>query len=114
MEMQLREEHAVQILTCQGRIDAQVSNRVKERIQQLLDQGFTQIILDLEGVELLDSSGLGALVSCMRRAKEKDGEIKLVGLRTEVRSIFDITRVTRLFHICEYVSDALEAFQKAE
>ncbi len=111
MEMQLREEHMVQILSCQGRIDAQVSDRVKERVQELLDQGASQIILDLEGVELLDSSGLGALVSCMRKAKEKEGEIKLAGLRLEVRSIFDITRVSRLFHICEHVEEALEAFQ---
>ena len=114
MEMLLREELGIKIITCQGRIDAEVSGRVKEQIQQLLDQGATQIVLDLKGVKLLDSSGLGAFVSSLRRAKERGGEIKLAGLRTEVRSIFDITRVSRLFHICETVSEAREAFQKVK
>ena len=112
MEIQIREEGKVQILACQGRMDAQVSDLLKERILELLDKGATDLVLDLEGLEFLDSSGLGALVSCLRRIKEKKGEIKLAGLRPEVRSIFDITRVSRLFHICENVPDAVAAFRK--
>jgi len=110
MEMHLREEKFIQILTCRGRLDVQVSDRLKERIQKILEKGSARIILDLEGIELLDSSGLGALVACLRRVKEKEGEIKLAGLRPEVRSIFEITRVSRVFHICEDVSEALAAF----
>ena len=114
MEMKVQEDGKVQILACVGRMDAQVSVLLKERIQELLDTGATQLIMDLEGLEFLDSSGLGALVSCLRRVKEKKGEIKLAGLRQEVRSIFDITRVSRLFHICENVPDAVKAFKKQD
>ncbi len=110
MEIQIREEGKVQILACLGRMDAQVSGLLKGRIQELLDKGSAKLVLDLEGLEFLDSSGLGALVSCLRRVREKKGEIKLAGLRPEVRSIFDITRVSRLFHIFENVSDAVKAF----
>jgi anti-sigma B factor antagonist len=112
MEIQIREEGKVQVLACLGRMDAQVSGLLKERIQELLDKGSAKLVLDLEGLEFLDSSGLGALVSCLRRVREKKGEIKLAGLRPEVRSIFDITRVSRLFHISENVSDAVKAFGK--
>jgi anti-sigma B factor antagonist len=114
MEIQVREDGKVQILACRGRMDAQVSGFLKGRIQELLDKGATELVLDLDGLEFLDSSGLGAIVSCLRRIKEKKGEIKLAGLRPEVRSIFDITRVSRLFHICESVADAVRAFQKEE
>ena len=114
MEIQVREDGKVQILACQGRMDAQVSGLLKEHIQGLLDKGATELVLDLDGLEFLDSSGLGAIVSCLRRIKEKKGEIKLAGLRPEVRSIFDITRVSRLFHICENAADAVRAFQKEE
>jgi len=110
MEIQIREEGKVQILACLGRMDAQVSGLLKGRIQELLDKGSAKLVLDLEGLEFLDSSGLGALVSCLRRVREKKGEIKLAGLRPEVRSIFDITRVSRLFHISENVPDAVKAF----
>jgi len=110
MEMHLREEKFIQILTCRGRLDVQVSNRLKERVQEILNKGSARLIIDLDGIELLDSSGLGALVACLRRGKEQDGEIKLAGLRPEVRSIFEITRVSRVFDIYEDVSEALAAF----
>jgi anti-sigma B factor antagonist len=112
MEIQVEEHGKVRVLACKGRMDAQVSGLLKDRIQELLDTGTTRLIVDMEGLEFLDSSGLGALVSCLRRIKEKKGEIKLAGLRPEVRSIFDITRVSRLFHICETVSEAVAAFKK--
>ena len=111
MEIRIREDGKVQILACQGRMDAQVSGLLKEHIKELLDTGAKKLVLDLEGLEFLDSSGLGALVSCLRRVKEKKGEIKLAGLGPEVRSIFDITRVSRLFDICESVADAVKAFK---
>lgn len=114
MEIQVSEQEKAQVLACTGRMDAQVSGLLKERIQELLDQGATRIVMDLEGLEFLDSSGLGALVSCLRRIKEKKGEIKLAGLRPEVRSIFEITRVSRLFQICETVEEAVKAFRKKE
>lgn len=112
MEMAIREEGPVRILVLEGRLDAAVAAQVKERIQELLDEGNQHLVLDLGGVTFLDSSGLGALVSCLRRVKEKKGEIKLAALRPEVRSIFDITRVSRLFQICEEVSEAVKAFGK--
>ena len=114
MEIQVDEHGKVQVLACEGRMDAQVSGLLKDRIQELLDKGTTQLVVDMEGLEFLDSSGLGALVSCLRRVKEKKGEIKLAGLRPEVHSIFEITRVSRLFHICETVPEALKAFKKKD
>ncbi|MEW6443851.1 MAG: STAS domain-containing protein [bacterium] len=110
MEMQVRQEGALHIVSCQGRMDANVSGALKDRIQQLVDKGATRLVLDLEGVDFLDSSGLGVLVACLRRVREKQGEIKLSGLRPEVRSIFEITRVSRLFHICGDVAEAAAAF----
>ncbi len=114
MDIQVDEQGGVTILACEGRMDAQVSDLVKDRIRELLDNGATRLVVDMEGLDFLDSSGLGALVSCLRRVKEKKGEIKLAGLRPEVRSIFEITRVSRLFHICETVPDAVKAFAKKE
>ena len=114
MEIRVAEHGKVQVLACEGRMDAQVSGLLKDRIQEILDKGTTRLVVDMEGLEFLDSSGLGALVSCLRRVKEKKGEIKLAGLRPEVQSIFEITRVSRLFHICESVPDALTAFKEKD
>jgi len=112
VEIELREEGTIRVLTLRGRLDAQVSGLVKERLQALIDAGAVSLVLNLQEVDFLDSSGLGVVVAGLRRIKEKKGEIKLAGLRPEVRSIFDMTRVTRLFHICADVPAALEAFRK--
>jgi len=106
----LETEGKVRILCCQGRLDAQVSGILKENIQQLLNDGAVKLVIDLGGVDFLDSSGLGALVAGLRKAREKKAEIKLSGLRPDVRSIFDITRVSRLFHICRDAPEAVQAF----
>jgi anti-sigma B factor antagonist len=110
--MELSQEGTIHILTLRGRLDAPVAGLVKERLQALIDEGAARVVVNLNGVEFLDSSGLGVLVSTLRRIKEKKGEIKLAGLRPEVRSIFDITRVARLFHICPDVPASIEAFQR--
>jgi len=112
VEIELREEGAIRIVSLKGRLDAQVSGLVRERLQKLIEEGAVSLILNLEAVDFLDSSGLGVVVAGLRKIKENKGEIKLAGLRPEVRSIFDITRVTRLFQICADVPTALEAFRK--
>jgi anti-sigma B factor antagonist len=112
VEIEIKTEGTIRILSCQGRLDAQVSGILKERVQQLLDEGVSGLVVNLEGVDFLDSSGLGALVASLRKAKEKKGDVKLAGLRPDVRSIFDITRVARLFQICRDVPEAVKAFEK--
>ncbi len=113
MEIEHRSEGNTEILSCKGRMDAHVSDRLKATVQELLEGGCDRLVLDLEGLEFLDSSGLGALVSCLRRVKERKGQIRLSGLRPEVRSIFDITRVSRLFHICSDVEEAVKSLEEA-
>ncbi len=55
MEMQVRQEGPVHIIACQGRMDANVSGSLKERIQQLVEKGARRLIVDLEGVDFLES-----------------------------------------------------------
>ena len=111
MEYAMRSEGDVTIISCQGRVDAYSSPHFKEYLKDLIDKRHTRVIIAMEQVEFLDSSGLGALVACLRKAKEKKGDIKISGLTPEVRSIFDMTRVSRLFEIYPDTSSAMKAFE---
>jgi anti-sigma B factor antagonist len=111
MKYQTRDEADVKIISCQGRMDANSSPQFKEYLKHLIEQGQTQLIISMDEVEFLDSSGLGALVACLRKAKDKKGDIKISGLLPEVRSIFDMTRVSRLFDIYPDTPSALKAFK---
>jgi anti-sigma B factor antagonist len=71
--------------------------------------GIQEWILDMEGVDFLDSSGLGVLVALLKRIAEKGGDIKLANLRKKVRTVFEITRAFRIFHAYESVEEAVKA-----
>ena len=66
----------------------------------------SNIIVDLQGVGFIDSSGLGVLVGALRRAKERSGSIRLVCDRDNVLKIFRITGLDKVFPIFDSVEDA--------
>lgn len=69
--------------------------------------GLKTLVLDLSGVTFMDSSGLGVLIALLKRTSEAGGDIKLAGLRKEVRLVFEITRAYKIFDIFDSSEEAL-------
>jgi anti-sigma B factor antagonist len=84
------------------KIDASVAVEFKNQLLELVERGENRLALNLEEVEFIDSSGLGALVSVLKHT-DPDGKIKLFSVNDGVRSIFELTRLDRVFaiHISE-------------
>jgi anti-sigma B factor antagonist len=95
-------------VTLEGEVDVYTAPRLKERLVELLDGGCTSVIVDLEKVSFIDSSGLGVLVSALRRAREKGGAVRIVCTRDSVLKIFRITGLDKVFPIFSDVSEARE------
>ena len=108
MELGIRTDRdgSIATVTLEGEVDVYTAPRLKEELVTLLDGGCTSIIVDLEKVAFIDSSGLGVLVGALRRAREKDGVVRLVCTRDSVLKIFRITGLDKVFPI---FSDAAEA-----
>ena len=85
-----------------SKIDASVAVEFRKKMLELVEKGENRLVLNLEEVEFIDSSGLGALVSVLKKAGP-DGMIKLFAVKDAVRSIFELTRLDRVFaiHISE-------------
>ncbi|MGA3106242.1 MAG: STAS domain-containing protein [Terriglobales bacterium] len=81
----------------------------KETIGKLIERGERRIVLDLSSVEFIDSSGLGAILSVLKRLG-KDGELVVCGITPPVASMFKLTRMDRVFPVHETVEEALAAF----
>jgi len=92
------------------RMDAHNSGDLKEQMLQLFDEGKCNLIIDLSAVRFVDSSGLGALVSGFKNASARDGSLKLCSLQPQVRSMFELTRLHRVFEIFASVEEALESY----
>lgn len=85
-----------------GELDMASAPELKDRLGAILGES-NQLVVDLSRVDFLDSSILGVLVSCQRRAEAGGGQIALVGLQPNVRKVFDITGLTGVFAIYETI-----------
>jgi anti-sigma B factor antagonist len=93
------------VLTLRGEIDVYTAPRLRQAIIDLVDGGATHIVVDMEKVDFLDSTGLGVLVGGLKRVKVKEGELAIVTTQDKILKIFDITGLNKVFAI----HDSLEA-----
>lgn len=90
------------------RIDAHNSSDLKEAILHLIEQAEVNIIVQLEQVRFIDSSGLGALLSGYKNAAAKSGKLAIANLQPQVLSMFELTRLNRVFEIYADLSEAFD------
>ena len=104
------QENVVVINVKEERLDAHNSGELKIEMQRLFMEGKKNVLIDLNEVRFIDSSGLGALVSGFKNAISNQGNLKLSSLQPQVKSMFELTRLHRVFEIFPSTGDALENF----
>jgi anti-sigma B factor antagonist len=72
-----------------------------------------RLVLDLSRLRFVDSSGLGAFISCLRKLNTAGGDLKLSGMSKPVRAVFELVRMHRVFDIFDTPEDAVRAFDLA-
>lgn len=82
-----------------GNMYVEDSSSVREKLTDLLDDGVTLLVLNLSGLEYVDSSGLGVLISIHKRCLQKGGKMVISGLRGMVDDLFKLTRLDLVFNI---------------
>ena len=111
MQLKMTEQDdIVNLIIEEERMDAHNSGDLKEQMLQLFDEGKCNLIIDLSAVRFIDSSGLGALVSGLKNASAREGNLKLCCLQPQVRSMFELTRLHRVFEIYVNLDEALNSF----
>jgi anti-sigma B factor antagonist len=90
-------------------LDAGNVAEFKRDVAPLLDAN-RKVVLDLSRLRFVDSSGLGAFISCLRKLNAAGGDLKLCGMSTPVRAVFELVRMHRIFEIAATRDDAVAAF----
>ncbi|MDM8536484.1 STAS domain-containing protein [Desulfobacterales bacterium HSG17] len=90
-------------------LDAGNSKGFKKTIAPVLEEN-KNIVFDLTKVEFIDSSGCGALLSCLRKLQNFKGDLRLCGVSTEVRTLFELVRMHRIVEIFDTAQEAVNAF----
>jgi anti-sigma B factor antagonist len=78
---------------------------------QILIQGKSHVVFDMTNLKFVDSSGLGALISCLRDANSRKGEFCLANMSKTVLALFELMRMHRVFSIHETVEGAVATFK---
>jgi anti-sigma B factor antagonist len=93
-------------------LDASNAGEFKRDIAPLLEANI-KLVLDLGRLRFVDSSGLGAFISCLRKLNAKGGDLKLCGMSKQVRAVFELVRMHKVFDILATREDAVRAFERA-
>lgn len=105
---QLPENQCVLAQIASSNLDAGNVKAFKDQIASTLSAS-SSVLIDMEQLNFIDSSGLGALLSCLRTMNNKNGQLKLFGMSKPVRALFELVRMHRIFSIYNTREEALAA-----
>lgn len=103
----------VRLLAVRGEADLHTAPELRERVGSAIDEGAQAIVLDLTETTFLDSMSLGVLLGAMKRMRAREGALRLVVSRPDVRRIFEITLLDRVFPLDETAAESLAALGDA-
>jgi len=114
LAIEVRSHDRVTIIDIVGRFDSLTAPAMKSEMAGLIEQGKRRLVINLSKLDFIDSAGLGALVACLRRAVECGGELRLADVPAICRSIFELTRMDRVFDISQSEAAAVESLAEKE
>ncbi|MEM9555814.1 MAG: STAS domain-containing protein [Acidobacteriota bacterium] len=113
MEITNRREEGVEILDLDGKLTIGEGDvKLRDEVQDLLDRGAKKLLLNLQDVRAIDSSGLGELIRTKATANRVGATIKLLHVEDKVQQILEMTRLIGVFDNYNEEIDALASFRE--
>lgn len=109
LSLETRALDGFRVVEVAGEIDVYTAPRLREALTDLVEGGYHRLVVDVEQVDFLDSTGLGVLVGGLKRVRSHDGSLDVVCTRERLLKIFEITGLTKVFGIYATVEDAVGA-----
>jgi anti-sigma B factor antagonist len=111
MDISQRIVNGVAVVDLNGRVTlGEGAEMLRDKINSLLHQNHRNLILNLSGVDYLDSAGLGEIVGTYATVRRQGGSLKLVGLTNRIRDLLSITKLLTVFDTFDSEQDAVRSF----
>ena len=111
MSYSFRTEEDILIVTVEDeRATVEFSTVLKQELLEKIEEDHNNVIFDLSKANFVDSSFLGTLVAGLKKCTMNNGDLKIVGLQEPVSSMFELTRLFKIFDILETVDEAIKSF----
>ncbi len=111
LKLSRKDDSGVTVIEAHGRIVlGEETNKLREEIKQLLAAGVKKIVINLSGVDFIDSSGLGALVGLYSTANAQGAKIRLASISKRFRELLMITKLLTVFEVYDDEPAAIHSF----
>jgi len=110
VEISVEEKNGISIFRMVGDVDINTSPELKTSFDEVISGAGLKVILNLKNVDYVDSSGLATMVEILKGLRNGNGRLKLTNLSAKVKGLFEITKLTQLFDICDEEDEAVNSF----
>lgn len=100
-------DNGVTVLAPTGRLDVAGAPALKEAIGEAVKKGPPKVVIDMEGVTFVDSTGLGSVIAALKQIRNSQGELRLAAPNQQVRVVLELTTLDRVFPYYATVEEAL-------
>jgi len=108
MQIQYREQGQASVVSLPAQLVMAVAPTVRSALAQLVDDGKANLVLDMRNIDYVDSSGLSVLISILKAAQLRGGEVVLLDPGPDVRALIELTRLHQVFEIYTDEAAAVE------
>ena len=108
LQIKVRKVKDIPVMDLSGEVDAYTCSRLREAMIEVIDDGGSDLVVNMKDVEYIDSSGLGTLVGGLKRVSERQGTIAVCGTNSQIKKVFDITGLIKVFPLYSDEEEAVK------
>lgn len=98
------------VIEMSGDLDMYTLPDAKNKVSELIESGKKYLVMDLTGIQYVDSSGLGFFIGTLKKLRDKSGDMKLINLNNYIHGIFKLIHLHYIIEVCESLDEALVKF----
>jgi anti-sigma B factor antagonist len=110
VSFEIRAQDGVDVIDIIGQLDAFTTPDVKAEFKKLTDGRHYKLVLNLMQVDYVNSTGIGAIVAVAQQVRRRKGDLKLFGMKADIRKVFDLVGASKILEIFETEQETLNSF----
>jgi anti-sigma B factor antagonist len=110
VSFEIRTENGVDVIDISGQLDAFTTPDVKAELKKLTDARHYKLVLNLQKVDYVNSTAIGAIVAVTQQVRRRKGDLKLFGMKEDIRKVFDLVGASKILEIFKTEQEALNSF----
>ncbi len=108
LKVDVERKDGIAVVKVEGEIDLYTSSHFRNELHKLIDEGYNKLIISLDNVGYIDSTGLGILIGTLKRLKEVGGKLTVVCSSPQIKKVFTITGLVKILGLHENLQQAID------